>query len=232
MTTSITCRCTSITRPMRKIRADTWMSALDFNAYLDEAIATCDYVRALKRSPKRIQLSVDEWNVTHAGEGSGHDPWAFAPPIAEFSYTALDAVVEASLMMTLLSHADRTAIACQSLLVNAGGPIRTETSEPASGSAIFAPLARMAHAKGGTVHPVEIDSPPVGANRRQSRTGCRRRLCPARRQGETIDLFLVNRNPGSQLRSRSPYGETGGPVATHDFVKRPAPRVPARWWGA
>ena len=194
-------------------------SSRDFSAYLDEAIATCDYVRALKRSPKRMQLSVDEWNVTHAGGGSGHDPWALAPAIAEFSYTALDAVVEASLMMALLGHADRTAVACQSLLVNAGGPIRTDASGPAYRSAIFAPLARMADAKGGTVHPVEIDwsssSGKAGGPALDIDA-----VCVRSEDGGAIDIFLVNRNPREPVEvTVALHGETGGPVAKHEFVE-------------
>ena len=194
------------------------MSALDFNAYLDEAIATCDYVRALKRSSKRMQLSVDEWNVTHSGEGSRHEPWAIAPSIGEYSYTALDAVVEASLMMAILGHAERTAIACQSLLVNVGGPIRTETSERAYGSAIFAPLARMAGAKGGTVHPVEVEGPPLDANRGSSVPDLDA-VCVRSMQGDTIDLYLVNRNHRDSVEvSIELLGEEGGPEVVQESI--------------
>jgi alpha-L-arabinofuranosidase len=170
-------------------------SATDFDAYLDEAIATCDYVRALRREKKLLKLSVDEWNATHSNDGSDvHEPWALAPRLAEFSYTNLDAVVEASLLMALVRHAQRVEIACQSLLVNVGAPIHTEPATPASRTAIFFPLARMSAIKGGRLQPVEVHCPSSETSLYGPVPDVDA-VCASDAKGINLHLFLLNRSP-------------------------------------
>jgi alpha-L-arabinofuranosidase len=193
-------------------------SNVDFDSFLDEAIATCDYVRAVRRSPKVVDLSVDEWNVTHPAESDPpREPWAVAPPIAEFAYDSLDAVVEASLMMSLLRHADRVPIACQSLLVNVGGLIRAEPGKPAYRSSIFIPLARMARVAGGTVHPVEVRDPrsPTHPERGQDIDA----LCVRDRNGSDLHVFVLNRNAVEpvQVSVAWPGGRFDG-RGTHEYI--------------
>ena len=116
-------------------------SGFHFDQYLSSAIAMCDYVQELKRSKRKMSLSVDEWNVNFLGGTTDHQSWEVAPAIAEFDYSCRDAVVEGSLLIARLRHADRVKVACQSLLVNVGGPIRAEVGGPATKSPIFEPIA-------------------------------------------------------------------------------------------
>jgi alpha-N-arabinofuranosidase len=139
-------------------------SSADLEGYLAAGVATCDYVRELKRSRRRVHLSLDEWNVNyHFTEDRA--PWQVAPHFAEFHFDDRDAVVESSLFITLLKHADRVKIACQSLLVNVGGPIRTDTGGGSWTQSIYPPLAAMFRAcDGATVHGTSIASPELATD--------------------------------------------------------------------
>ena len=118
---------------------------------IEDIIATVDHVAAKKRSHKRLQLSFDEWNVWYESRYASHTdlPMAQQPRLNEDVYSALDAVVVGSLLMSLLRHADRIAIACLAQLVNVIAPIWAEPDQPAWRQAIFHPLALTArHARG------------------------------------------------------------------------------------
>ncbi len=105
-------------------------SSVDFEGFVAAGIATCDYVGELKRSRRKMALSIDEWNVNYLDDPAEvRIPWQEAPVFAEFEYTSLDAVVAGSLLIPLIRHADRVRIACQSLLVNVGAPILARRGE-------------------------------------------------------------------------------------------------------
>lgn len=99
--------------------------------FLQAVIATCDYVKAKKRSSKTMRLSFDEWNIWYHSLGKDDEilaraPWQQAPGLVEDVYTVADAVVFGSMLITLLRHADRVQIACLAQLVNVIAPIMTE----------------------------------------------------------------------------------------------------------
>jgi alpha-L-arabinofuranosidase len=125
-------------------------SAVDLDRYIDEAIATCDYVRAKKRSTKPMVIAFDEWNITYREQPTGQPtPWSQAPAFGEYDQDSLDAVVIGTLLLSFLRHAERVRITCQALLVNVGGVIRTRPGGPAWRQASFFPLAHVARwAKG------------------------------------------------------------------------------------
>src|SRR5699024_398375 len=139
-------------------------SADDMDAYIEDVAATCDHVRALGGHDKRIMISFDEWNVTSNGHGdpgtepSGED-WPVAPRFAESTYTAQDAVVVGSLLISLLRHTDRVASASQAQLVNVLGPIRTSPDGPAWRQTIFHPFALTSRHAAGQVLRTQVDSP-------------------------------------------------------------------------
>jgi alpha-N-arabinofuranosidase len=120
-------------------------SARDMDAFVNSAVATCDYAQAKARSPKRIDLAFDEWNVAYRDEQRHPSPapWSRAPRMGEDAYTGTDAVVFGSLLITLLRHADRVKIACQALLTNVIPLIATEPGGAAWRQAIFYPLAQV-----------------------------------------------------------------------------------------
>lgn len=102
-------------------------SYLDMDRFIRLIVSTADYVKAVKRSPKTMMLSFDEWNVWHQHSetyAKAHE-WAEIRPILEDSYTMRDALVFCGMMMTLINHADRVKIGCMAQLVNVLAPILT-----------------------------------------------------------------------------------------------------------
>ncbi|OIJ66245.1 alpha-N-arabinofuranosidase [Streptomyces mangrovisoli] len=140
-------------------------SAVDMESFIDDLVATADHVGARLKSPKRISLSFDEWNVWYLPAWEEHartrDPadWPEAPRLLEDNYTVLDAVVTGSLLIALLRHADRVAVACQAQLVNVIAPILTEPGGPAWRQTTFFPFAQAARHGRGQVLDVRVDSP-------------------------------------------------------------------------
>ena len=91
---------------------------LDMENMIRTVIGACDYVAACKRSDKKICISFDEWNVGPlVGDGDIGD-WPVGPMRDCISFTFEDALVFAGMFFTLLRHADRVKLACQSLIVN------------------------------------------------------------------------------------------------------------------
>ncbi|MGC8107758.1 alpha-L-arabinofuranosidase C-terminal domain-containing protein, partial [Salmonella enterica] len=72
---------------------------------------------------------------------SGIDNWPVAPRLLEDVYSAVDAVVFGSLMISLLAHADRVASASLAQLVNVIAPIMTEPGGPAWRQTTFYPFS-------------------------------------------------------------------------------------------
>jgi alpha-N-arabinofuranosidase len=118
-------------------------SAVELDNFIEEAIATCDYVRAKGRHRKRIALSVDEWNVWYMTRFHNEPPreWEHAPRLIEDTYSVVDAVVVGDLMISLLNHADRVRMGCLAQLVNVIAPIRTEPGGPAWRQTTYHPFA-------------------------------------------------------------------------------------------
>ncbi|HZG57193.1 alpha-N-arabinofuranosidase [Paenibacillus sp.] len=115
--------------------------SLQMDEFIDSVAAICDYVKAKKRSKKKMLLSFDEWNVwfhSHA-QDKKLDPWQIAPPQLEDVYTMEDALVVGCMLISLLKHADRVKIACLAQLVNVIAPIMTQNGGPAWAQTIYYP---------------------------------------------------------------------------------------------
>ncbi|MDB5947327.1 MAG: alpha-N-arabinofuranosidase [Ramlibacter sp.] len=136
---------------------------------IDEVIAIADAAAARKHSPKRLMLSVDEWNVWYRTRGEidalRPDPrWPVAPAIAQELYTMQDALAFGGACISLLNHADRVRVACLAQLVNVIAPIMTETGGPAWRQTIFHPFAQISRFGRGRVLRAEVDSPTYAAS--------------------------------------------------------------------
>jgi alpha-L-arabinofuranosidase len=125
-------------------------SFVDMDAFIKTVCATADYVKALKRSKKTINLSFDEWNVWYMQNQQDHD-WMYAPPILEDHYSLLDALVVGGMEITLINNADRVKIACLAQLVNVIAPIFTSVGGPAIKQTIYYPFQDMSLFSHGTV---------------------------------------------------------------------------------
>jgi alpha-N-arabinofuranosidase len=138
------------------------------SAALDEQIsqvaAIVDRVGRRKGRARRLGISFDEWNVWYMGRHEAKEPtldWSHAPRLCEDDYTGTDAVVVGSLLITLLRHVDRVAIACLAQLVNSIAPIHTEPHEPARRQAIFHPFALTSRHAVGDVIDIGVLGPTV-----------------------------------------------------------------------
>ena len=107
-------------------------SSEDMTKFIATVSDAADLAREANNGTKDIALSFDEWGVWYsdkwneqedqwkaeAAQGLHHEPWPKSPHLLEDIYTAADAVVEGSLMITLLKHCDRVRSASRAQLVN------------------------------------------------------------------------------------------------------------------
>ncbi len=104
---------------------------LDMERQIHEIGAVCDYVQGTLKSPKRLWLSFDEWNVWYrARDAKARDGQrTFAPHLLEEVYNLEDALLVGGFLNTLLRQAERVRVACLAQIVNVIAPLVTsETS--------------------------------------------------------------------------------------------------------
>lgn len=125
--------------------ADYLANTQDLERFLRTVIATCDFVKAKKRSKKSLYLSFDEWNVWfHANQKDDdtmkNHPWSVAPSLLEDVYDYEDALMVGLILITFLKYADRVKMACLAQLVNVIAPIMTEKDGSAWKQTIYYPF--------------------------------------------------------------------------------------------
>jgi alpha-N-arabinofuranosidase len=103
---------------------------LSMEKQIAEVSAVCDYVQGRKRSPKKLWLSFDEWNVWYrANSGSAvNGDRKEAPHLLEEVYNLEDALLVGGLINSLLRNSGRVRIACLAQLVNVIAPIMTNSN--------------------------------------------------------------------------------------------------------
>ena len=103
---------------------------LSMERQIAETIAVCDLVRGHKRSPKKLWLSFDEWNVWYRTTGGdavdGHRQEA--PHLLEEVYNLEDALLVGGMINSLMRNADRVKLACLAQLINVIAPIMTDAN--------------------------------------------------------------------------------------------------------
>ena len=103
---------------------------LSMERQIAEVASVCDFVRARLKSPKKLWLSFDEWNVWYrarsgrAVDGNRQE----APHLLEEVYNLEDALLVGGCINTLLRSADRVRIACLAQLVNVIAPLMTNAN--------------------------------------------------------------------------------------------------------
>jgi alpha-L-arabinofuranosidase len=134
---------------------------VDMDAFIKSVVATCDYVKAKKRSKKKINLSFDEWNVWYHSNDADRkiERWSVAPPQLEDIYNFEDALLVGGMLITLLKHADRVKMACLAQLVNVIAPIMTSNGGGAWRQTIFYPFMHVStYGRGYVLNPI-VNSP-------------------------------------------------------------------------
>jgi len=115
---------------------------------IETVVNVCDYVGACKRSKHRVNISFDEWNVGPVEPDGNIGEWETGPARDCMSFTFEDTLVFAGMFLSLLRHANRVKIACQSLIVNDIGLVLADEqgAYPNGSYAIFKRLSD--HARG------------------------------------------------------------------------------------
>jgi alpha-N-arabinofuranosidase len=134
---------------------------LSFNLQMEDQIAevtgVCDYVRARKRSRKRLWLSFDEWNVWYRERG-GNGQRQFAPKLLEEVYNLEDALLVGGFLNSLMRSSQRVKVACLAQLINVIAPITTNPNGLFL-QTIYYPYAWALQCARGEVLDLAVDSP-------------------------------------------------------------------------
>lgn len=178
--------------------ADFLAKTQDLELFLHSVIATCDFVKAKKRSKKNINLSFDEWNIWYHttdadNEEMAVNPWQQAPHLLEDIYNFEDAILAGLILITFLKHADRVKIACLAQLVNVIAPIMTETDGTAWRQTIFYPFLHASrYGRGYALQPVISTGTHDTAG--HSEVTDVESVAVYNEEKEEVTIFAVNRN--------------------------------------
>lgn len=171
--------------------------SLDFENYIATIRSAIAVTKALKRSDKDMFISVDEWGVWAAPPESvtrevDQRPWQVAPAISEQIYTMEDALLFASMLMTMVRNTDIVKIGCQSLITNISSCIMTARGGEMWKQTIYYPFQMLARYARGAVLSIAgdgecYDTPACG------RVPMVDALAVWDRQRSEIAVFCVNR---------------------------------------
>jgi alpha-N-arabinofuranosidase len=191
------------------------------DSFIDTVVSTCDFVKAKKRSRKKIMLSFDEWNVWfHSNEADGKmDPWQVGPPLLEDVYTFEDALVVGCLLISLLRHADRVKVACLAQLVNVIAPIMTENGGKAWRQTIFYPFLHASLFGRGRVYDLKVDS-PVYESKQYGTVPYLETIAVGDEMKKELTVFAVNRSQDEALNMEMRLGgfESYEPIERIELV--------------
>jgi len=133
---------------------------LSMERQIAETVAVCDLVRGHKRSPKKLWLSFDEWNVWYRARSgdavNGHEQEA--PHLLEEVYNLEDALLVGGLINSLIRNADRVKLACLAQLINVIAPIMTNSNSMLR-QTIYYPYSWALQFARGSVLNLLVDSP-------------------------------------------------------------------------
>lgn len=177
---------------------DYFAKTQDMETFIHTVTATCDYIKAKKRSKKTLNLSFDEWNVWFHAMASDNEemekrPWQIAPHLLEDIYDFEDAILVGLILITFLKHADRLKMACLAQLVNVIAPIMTDNDGGAWKQTIFYPFLHASkYGRGVALKPV------VSTQVHDTKNHCDvtdiESIAVYNEEKEEVTIFAVNRN--------------------------------------
>jgi alpha-N-arabinofuranosidase len=132
---------------------------LDMERQIQEITAVADYVQGLRRSPKRLWLSFDEWNVWYRARSHEHldGKGQFAPHLLEEVYNLEDALLTGGFLNTLMRQSDRVRVACLAQIVNVIAPLVTSATGTLRQS-IYFPYAMVLKYAHGRMLDIQVQS--------------------------------------------------------------------------
>ena len=175
------------------------------DAYINAISSTIEFVRANKRSRKRVTISFDEWNVWYHSNMQdreilgGAKGWPHAPRLLEDIYNFEDALQVGCILNTFIRRSDVVKIACIAQLVNVIAPIMTEPGGAAWRQTIFYPYFFASVYGRGEALQLSVKSPGYDSR------GCRQRSlsrhCRRSRRGE-LHADFFRRQPARERVAR------------------------------
>ena len=205
--------------------ADHLAASQDMDKFLKGVAAICDAVQAKKHSKKKVNLSLDEWNVWYHSNEQDQEiyktkPWGRALPLLEDVYNFEDALLVGLTLITILNNADRVKIACMAQLVNVIAPIMSRKGGAAWAQTTYYPMmqtstygrgislnARVECEKWDTAHYKDVPMVEAAA---------------VLHDDEGVTIFAVNRDLENDaeleldLRAFGTYGKVEQTVMHHD----------------
>ena len=132
---------------------------LDMERQIHEIGAVCDYVQGTLRSPKRLWLSFDEWNVWYRARGGrfANGQRQFAPRLLEEEYNLEDALLVGGFINTLLRESERVRVGCLAQIINVIAPLVTNSTDVLR-QTIYYPYAWALKYARGRVLDIEVAS--------------------------------------------------------------------------
>jgi alpha-L-arabinofuranosidase len=140
---------------------------LDMERQIHEIAAVCDYVQGLRKSPKRLWLSFDEWNVWYRARGGtfADGKRTFAPKLLEEVYNLEDALLVGGFINTLLRESDRVRVACLAQILNVIAPLVTNKTSVLRQSIYYPYTWALQYARGKVLDlVVESETYPISAD--------------------------------------------------------------------
>jgi alpha-N-arabinofuranosidase len=135
------------------------------DAYIGAVASTIEFVRAAKRTRKRVTISFDEWNVWYHSNVQdrailgGDKGWPHAPRLLEDIYNFEDVLQVGCILNTFIRRSDVVKIACIAQLVNVIAPIMTEPNGAAWRQTIYYPYYFASVFGRGTALQLAVQSP-------------------------------------------------------------------------
>ena len=180
--------------------------------FINSVKATCDFVKAKKRSKKTMYLSFDEWNVWYHAfpENEKLIHWQKGPKFNEDIYNFEDALFVGLSLITLLRHSDRIKMACLAQLVNVIAPIMT-TPEGVYKQPIYYPYLHASKYGRGTALNCVIESPAY-ETKDFGRVNCLDSMAVFNNESgkETLTVFAVNRDAEEGINASFTLGGFSG----------------------
>ncbi|HYG21716.1 MAG TPA: alpha-N-arabinofuranosidase [Verrucomicrobiae bacterium] len=139
---------------------------LDMERQIQEIAAVCDYVQGALKSPKRLWLSFDEWNIWYRARAARFRDGkrAFAPPLLEEIYNLEDALLVGGFLNTLIRQSERVRVGCIAQIVNVIAPLMTNATSTMRQTIFYPYLWALHHARGKALDlMVESETYPVSS---------------------------------------------------------------------
>ncbi len=160
----------------------------DMDHFLRMAEGLCEYEKERRHLDKEIFLAFDEWGVVAR---TGAVPGGVSQQYGYAGYSLLDAVIYGGLLCTLLNHAARVKIACQSMLVNEGGMIAAQPGKKAIRQTIWYPFYDASHFGRGIALKMSGELPTASTAHHGEQT-CVAAAAVYREEEGEITVFLAN----------------------------------------